>query len=164
VGVEMARAGEEIFNPVTGERIRFLRTSADTGGALLEMEDTWTRPGHRAAEHVHPDMEERWDVLSGSAAFRIGGVESRAGPGDVVVAPPGTPHLAWNPGEGEVRLRIEMRPALRWEELVERLFALASEGRTDARGVPEPALLAELVREYRRELAPPPSVTVPRGD
>ena len=30
----MAHAGQEIANPVTGERIRFVRTAADTGGEV----------------------------------------------------------------------------------------------------------------------------------
>ena len=34
----MAHRGQIIDNPVTGERIRFLRTAADTGGDLLEFE------------------------------------------------------------------------------------------------------------------------------
>jgi mannose-6-phosphate isomerase-like protein (cupin superfamily) len=136
----MARAGQTIENPHTGERITFVRTAADTSGELLVMDDTWTRPGHRAPEHVHPEMEERWEVIEGRACFRIGGVASEAGPGDVVVAPAGTPHMAWNPSDAPVRLRIEMRPALRWEEFVERLFA----------GTTPPA---ELLREFGRELA-----------
>ena len=141
----MARAGQTIENPATGERITFVATAADTGGELLVMDDVWTRPGHRAPEHVHPEMEERWQVVAGRAAFRIGGEAIEAGPGEVVVAPPGTPHLAWNPGDGEVRLRIEMRPSLRWEEFVERLFAL---GGDQAAG-------AALLREFGRELTLP---------
>ena len=31
--------------------------------------------------------------------------------------------LAWNPTDGLVQLRIEMRPALRWVEFVRRFFA-----------------------------------------
>jgi hypothetical protein len=50
--------------------------------------------------------------------------------------------------------RIELRPALGWERFLERLFALAREGRTDAAGVPEPALLAELLAESELEIAP----------
>jgi mannose-6-phosphate isomerase-like protein (cupin superfamily) len=126
-------------NPATGEEITFLSEAPD----LLLMESVWTRPGHRAAEHVHPEMEERWEVLEGCAAFRIGGQETVCGPGEGVVAPPGVPHLAWNPGEGRVRLRIEMRPALRWREFVERLFANG--------GAPEPGMFAE----FGREIAPP---------
>ena len=68
-------------------------------------------------------MEERYEVLRGRAAFRIGDVERHAGAGETVIVPPGTPHLAWNPTDDVVELRITMTPALRWAELVERLFA-----------------------------------------
>src|SRR3954468_23937036 len=106
-------------NPRTAERVDFLRDD----GEVLEMALTWPRPGLRAAEHVHPEMEERYEVIAGRAAFRIGGAGGDAGPGETGTGPPGTRHLAWNPTEGEVRLRIEMRPALRWSQFVERLFA-----------------------------------------
>ena len=129
-----------IVNPATGEEITFLSETPE----LLVMRSVWTRPGHRAAPHVHPAMEERWEVLDGRAAFRIGGEETECGPGERAVAPPGVAHLAWNPGHGPVVLRIEMRPALRWREFVERLFA--------AGGVPDRALL----RDFADEIAPPP--------
>ena len=131
--------GEWIENPATGERIVFVAESE----GLLVMESEWTRPGERAVEHVHPGMEERWQVLEGEAAFRVGGEELRAGPGETVTAPAGVAHVAWNPTDRPVRLRIEMRPALRWREFVERLFA--------AGGVPDRALLTD----FRREIAAP---------
>jgi quercetin dioxygenase-like cupin family protein len=138
----MANAGQSVVNPRTGERVTFVRTAADTGGEVLEMELVWPRPGERAPAHVHPEMEERYEVLGGTAAFRIGGHERTAGPGEVVTVPPGTTHLAWNPTGDPVHLKVEFRPALRWEEFVVRLFA----------GDPVP----ELMREFRREIAPPP--------
>ena len=51
---------------------------------------------------------------------------------------------------------LELSPALRWLECVERLFAAARDGRTDERGTPEPALMRALLREFAAELAPPP--------
>jgi hypothetical protein len=48
-----------------------------------------------------------------------------------------------------------MRPALRWEEFVRRLFAAARDGRTNQEGTPEPALLVNLLADFRREIAPP---------
>jgi hypothetical protein len=54
-----------------------------------------------------------------------------------VIVPPGTPHLAWNPTDGPVRLRITMRPALRWAEFTARLFA----------GESPASLLSEFYRE-----------------
>lgn len=125
----------EIENPRTGERIRFVSETPD----LLTMEATWPRPGHRAAEHVHPRMEERWEVVEGRAAFLIDGVPCEAGPGEAVVAPPGVRHLAWNPTDEPVRLRIEMRPSLRWSQFTTRLFA----------GDDPMALLAEYADEVR---------------
>jgi uncharacterized RmlC-like cupin family protein len=133
----MAHAGQTVENPATGELITFLSIAP----GLLVMDDLWPRPGHRAVEHLHPEMEERWTVIEGRAAFRIGGAEDELGPGEWIVAPPGVPHLAWNPADGPVRLRVEMRPALRWAEFTERLF----------RGDPP----AELLREFSREIALP---------
>jgi mannose-6-phosphate isomerase-like protein (cupin superfamily) len=137
----MPRAGDTLTNPATGELLTFVRTSADTRGELLEMENTWVRPDHATAPHIHPGMEETWEVLSGRAGFRIGDEETEAGPGDRVVAPPGTVHSAWNLSGGETRLRITMRPALRWEEFVVQLF-------TD----PGP----DLLRDFPEEIALPP--------
>src|SRR3954454_12377059 len=139
----MARAGQTVENPATGEHVTFVKTAADTGGELLVLELVWTRPGQRAPAHVHPEMEERYEVVSGRAAFRVGDAEMTAGPGEVVTVPPGTTHLAWNPTDSEVRLKVEFRPALRWEEFVVRLFAGE-----------EP--VADLMREFAREIAPPP--------
>jgi quercetin dioxygenase-like cupin family protein len=139
-------AGDSIENPLTGERIIFVRTAADTGGEVLELEARWTRKGMRTPEHVHPEMEERFEVLSGEARLRIAGAERGAKLGQVVTVPPGTRHVAWNPGDREARLRLEFRPALRWEDFVERLFTLAREGRMDE--------LPNLMSEFPREIAP----------
>jgi quercetin dioxygenase-like cupin family protein len=146
----VARAGDQIENPLTGERITFVRTAADTGGELLEMESVWTPGGRRTPAHMHPEMEETWEVLAGEARFRIGDEERGARAGDTLVAPAGTPHAAWNATGDEVRVRITMRPALRWEEFVERLFTLARSGRL------EPSALVQLMSEFPREIAPPP--------
>lgn len=124
-----------IENPRTGEQVEFEERTPER----LVIHTVWTRPGQRAVAHVHPEMEERFEVLEGRAAFRIDGEESVAVAGQVVIVPPGTPHLAWNPTEGPVRLRITMRPALRWAEFTERLFAGES-----------PSLL---LREFSREVS-----------
>lgn len=122
-----------IENPRTGERVEFEEQTPEH----LVMRSTWTRPGHRALEHIHPEMEERFEILEGVAAFRIEGDERTARAGDVVVVSPGVPHLAWNPTDGPVRLRITMTPALRWAEFTRRLFAGEDPG----------ALLSEFARE-----------------
>jgi mannose-6-phosphate isomerase-like protein (cupin superfamily) len=106
-------------HPRTGERVEIIVESRE----LLQMDVTWSKAGVRSIRHAHPGMEERWEVIEGRAAFEIDGVRVDAGPGTLVIAPPGRPHLAWNPSDQPVRLRIEMRPALRWAEFVRRLFS-----------------------------------------
>ncbi|MBI3768739.1 MAG: cupin domain-containing protein [Deltaproteobacteria bacterium] len=128
-----------IENPRTGEQIEFELRTAE----WLVMLSTWTRPGRRAVPHLHPEMEEHFSVLEGRAAFRIDGVETTAGAGQTIVVPAGTPHVAWNPTDAPVRLRITMRPGLRWAEFTERLFAGEDAG----------ALLHEFHREVK--LVPP---------
>lgn len=111
--------GARVENPATGEVVEFIDETAE----LLRMRVRWTRPGHRASEHVHPNMEETWHVLDGSASFAIDGVRITAGAGAVVTAPPGRRHVAWNSGDGATELIIEMRPGLRWAEFTSRFFA-----------------------------------------
>jgi mannose-6-phosphate isomerase-like protein (cupin superfamily) len=148
----MARAGDQLFNPLTGERIVFRVTACETGGALLEMDAFWAGAARRAVEHVHPEMQERWEVIAGHARFRIDGVQRTAGPGEVVVAAPGSAHEAWNPAAEPAHVRIQMRPALDWERFVERLFAISGAAHEAGQPAPEAKLLRELMRRFRREI------------
>ena len=151
----MASAGQEIHNRLTGERIVFRTTAAETGGELLVFDTHWPRPGHRAAEHIHPEIEERFTVLGGMAALRIDGTEQMLRKGDSLAVAPGTPHLAWNPSDAPVHLRLEFRPALRWEDFTERLFTISSEEIAVSAGAPDIARLTELLREFQREIILP---------
>jgi hypothetical protein len=51
----MARAGEVLDNPVSGQRIIFRKTTGDTGGELLEVESVYTRASpSRPPAQYHP--------------------------------------------------------------------------------------------------------------
>jgi mannose-6-phosphate isomerase-like protein (cupin superfamily) len=129
-------------NPITGERLLFRKTSSDTGGEAIVLE-TFVKPGgFVAAAHVHPHQEERFEVLGGSVGFRLGREELVAGPGERLTVPAGTPHRFWNAGEEEARFACEVRPALQFEQLIETMFALAAEGKTNRKGMPNPLRLA----------------------
>ena len=78
----MIRQGDTIENPITGEKVTFLKTSAETDGELVVIDTTVAPGGFVAAEHVHPYQSERFEVLSGEVEFRRGG--------EIVVAKAGT--------------------------------------------------------------------------
>ena len=145
-----------LVHPVTGERIVFRRRASDTAGELLEMNLYLGASGFVAAEHVHPNQEERFEISGAPAMFRVGGVERLYQPGEVAVVPPGTPHTWWNPGDQEITTLIQFRPALDIETFFETFFGLARDGKVGRRnGLPNPLQMMVLARDYRRSLQLP---------
>jgi quercetin dioxygenase-like cupin family protein len=151
----MAYAGQTLENPVTGERITFLKTAADTGGEYCEIDLQLTPDGAVPGTHVHPKQEERFEVIAGTMKFRLGLRKIVAGPGEVVVVPPGAVHNFANAGDETARVRVRMTPALKMEELFETTVALAMEGRVNRHGMPKPLDLALFVERFEDEARAP---------
>ena len=157
----MAKAGDTLEHPVTGERIIFRKTAKETGGELMQGDVIMRPHGFVAAAHVHPMQEERFEVLSGSVKFRVNGAEQELQTGETAVVPPRTPHVWWNDDDEEAHVLVDVRPALRFEEFFETFFGLAQDGKVNQKtGLPNPLVLALVMREYRKEiqLAKPPLV------
>jgi hypothetical protein len=105
---------------------------------------------------VHPIQTERFEVNEGLMRFRIGLRTRLARAGDVQEIAPGVIHSFANAGETEARLHVEVRPALRMEEMLADVVALAQAGRMTSRGLPRNLLdLADLARRYDREAHAP---------
>ena len=148
----MITTGQSITNSVTGETLVFRTTSADTNGERVVVE-TFVEPnGAVAAADVHPGQEERFEVVKGMMRFRMRRERITAGPGEVVVVPPGMPHDFANAGDETALVRVDIRPALRMEQLFETAVALAEQGRTMLGGIPKPLDLALFVREFKDEV------------
>jgi mannose-6-phosphate isomerase-like protein (cupin superfamily) len=144
----MIRTGDTIHNPVTGERITIHATSADTNGESVVIECTVQPDGFVAATHVHPSQSERFAVIEGTLGLKSGKEKLTLGRGEIAVVEPGTPHRFWNAGDEEVRFVCEVRPALQFESLVETMFALAEDGKTNRKGMPNPLRLAVIARAH----------------
>jgi quercetin dioxygenase-like cupin family protein len=151
----MAYAGQIIQNPVSGERIEFLRTAADTDGELLEFELDLAPDGRVPGAHVHPEQEERFHVLEGTMKFRLGMRTIVAEAGDSVAVPAGRVHKFTNGGDGRARARVEVVPALDMEDLLCTTAELAHEGNVLRSGMPKPLHLALFVGRFRREVRAP---------
>lgn len=156
----MAYAGQILENRVSGERIVFRKTASDTGGELLAFELFLAPNGHVPRAHVHPEQEERFEVVKGTMKFRRGLKTVIARAGDTVVVPSGVTHRFENADNEPAHVLVEVRPALRMEQLFETATALAREGRTNRKGLPKPLELALFVREFEREVRAP---MVPAG-
>jgi mannose-6-phosphate isomerase-like protein (cupin superfamily) len=142
------RSGDILHNPVTGETIRFVRSAADTDGENTLIEVAVEPNGFVAATHVHPFQTETFEVLDGELTVKRGREMAVVAAGETVVVEPGTSHKFWNAGDTVVRFRCEVRPALGFEQLIETMFALAADGKTNRKGMPNPVRLAVIAKAH----------------
>ena len=162
VRCQTVRCGEMrrvIDNPRSGERIVIHRSGSETDGQLLVF-DVFLQPGaHVPAAHTHPRQEERFAVLDGSVRFRVAGHTILARAGEAVAVGPGTPHWFENPGPAVAQVRVEVRPALRLEELFATTARVAS---SQAGWLARQVDRVLIVLDYRSEVGVPrvPAVLV----
>ena len=131
----------------TVERVTFHKTSRDTGGEYVLIEAA-VAPGGGVASHVHPYQTEEFEVLSGSVEFRRNGEKVVAHERDSVTIEPGTIHRFKNVGAYEARFTTKVSPALEFESFLETMFALAADGKTNKKGLPNPFQLAVIAKHH----------------
>jgi mannose-6-phosphate isomerase-like protein (cupin superfamily) len=139
------------FNAATREWIEYMVTGEESEGELVRF--NWrSLPGGEITEHLHPHQEERFSITAGEAHFTLDGEERVVGPGETLIVPVGARHAERNPGPGEIRGVVELRPALHTKEMHEAFAGLAGDGRTTSRGAPRnPLQLGATLWHFRRE-------------
>ncbi len=131
-------------------------------GDTLRVE-IWTDPGGGVlAEHVHPVLEERFEILEGEITVTLDGQSKRLGPGDRAVVAPGVRHSFENTGGRPAHLVAEAEPAQNLRESIEEGARLTRTERFSEGGSPksfralvEAAALAERYRETVVLTSPP---------
>jgi mannose-6-phosphate isomerase-like protein (cupin superfamily)/uncharacterized protein YndB with AHSA1/START domain len=144
----MAKSGDVLEMEPLGLRLELLQTAEETDGELLELEVSGRPRGFLAQLHVHPTQSERLHVLSGSMRVKMNGREHVIGEGQSIEVPAGTPHTQLPDGDGPGRVRIQVRPAGRTQEFMERVAELCREGKIGRSGLPRPAAGAQLLLDY----------------
>jgi mannose-6-phosphate isomerase-like protein (cupin superfamily) len=144
----MFHAGDQIENPVTGERLVFHETSAETNGERVVFETIVQPGGFVAAAHVHPFQSEVFGVRAGTLGLRKGKENLELRAGDSATVEPGTPHKFWNAGTEEVRFVCTVTPALEFERLIATMYSFAADGKTTKKGMPSPLRLAVIARHH----------------
>jgi quercetin dioxygenase-like cupin family protein len=126
---------ELIEDPVFRYRIHLSRD-----GEVLRGE-FWVEPGGGGLiEHIHPPVEERFEVLEGEVTYHADGRKGKASAGERFTVGAGVRHRFMNTGPGVAHLIVEMEPALDMQEIFEEVAALARAGkwtRLGKRGLPK---------------------------
>jgi mannose-6-phosphate isomerase-like protein (cupin superfamily) len=110
----VVRAGE--LEPTPGGTLRFEGEPYASGVSFFLVDN---EPGAGPDLHRHP-YSETWIVRAGTARFTADDEEIVAGPGDIVVVGPETPHKFKNAGAGRLEIVcIHASPRMIQEELEE---------------------------------------------
>ncbi|HNV74209.1 MAG TPA: cupin domain-containing protein [Gemmatimonadaceae bacterium] len=125
--------------------IDFKVTSADSGGAMLVIENT-NRGKGGPARHLHVDQDELFYVIEGEYAIEVGGERFALRSGDSILAPRQVPHVWAYVGETRGRLLISFTPPGKMEAFFREV------SKTNAMPMQDPRLW----REHGMELLGPP--------
>jgi mannose-6-phosphate isomerase-like protein (cupin superfamily) len=114
--------GQELTDPDTGARLRFVRTSHSSEGestvVSLDVLEGWSA----GPLHLHPLQSERMLVVEGVFNVRRGSEERELRVGDRIEVGPRTPHTIRVVGEAGT-LEAEFAPSFRTDELFEVMFS-----------------------------------------
>jgi len=132
-----------IEDPVLKQRLGF-RPSEDGDAVLVEM---WVEPGGGVPPHVHPAMEERFEVISGELSLLSGRKWQTATAGETIVVPPGTRHAYRNSGAELAHGVCRASPPQSLQEFLEEAAAMARDGKITRHGLPKsPGALLQVLR------------------
>lgn len=152
----MAAPGDVIEHPDTHERVTFLETHEQTGGAYVRVRLELAPNGLALPSHVHPRAEERIEVMEGDWVVLLDEIERRLCAGDIAIVPSGHAHRCWTVGDAAGVATVTYRPAHGIAEYLETIFGLAQHGFADpATGLPAQPWLALLLDGCLQTIAHP---------
>ena len=143
----MIETGQALDLAPLGVRIEVRERSAE----MLEFDVVGRARGFLAQPHVHTGQTERLEVIDGALELQIGKRTHLLGPGEVMEVPPATMHRQRAGADGEGRVRIQVRPARRTQQFLERLADMCATGAITRGGWPRPLAGAALVRDFGDE-------------
>lgn len=86
------------FTTKDGSEIRELLAHRNSAIKLQSLAEARLPPGGRTTPHYHPQTEEIYYILEGTARMTIGDETCEVGPGDAIAIPPGAVHTIQNDG------------------------------------------------------------------
>ncbi len=126
-----------------GVRIEIRRQGAE----MLEFDVIDRARGFLTQEHLHTRQSERLEVIDGMLRLVVDGEEHVLREGEAMEVPAGVSHRQLPAGEGDGRVRVQVRPAGRTLEFLERLASL----RVNRWGYPRLLDGAALIRDFGAE-------------
>jgi len=129
--------------------------SSDTGGEYVEMEFILPVGCAAPPPHVHPQQVEEYEVIEGTLDVTIDGEWSTLTRGERASVPIGALHTFRNSSGEEVRLLNWHRPAMQFEDFIERTCSNLNAARIKGSRDPRiPMIVSATMFRYPDTLAP----------
>lgn len=142
----MAKAGDELNNPITGDKVVFRTVQED----LCEVDFFVRQTSPFTEAHMHAIQHESFEVLAGHGKWQLNGVEYDLHPGDRVEVKPGVGHLnPWRVGEETLHIRQRNWPGLDFDAYFETAFLAAQRGKALPNGNLDKLHQAVILHETR---------------
>ena len=150
----MAARGDHFQMP-DGSVYLVRRAGAETGGGFVEMEFVLPPGCVPPPPHIHRSQVEEYEVLEGRFDVMVDGAWRTLGPGASASVPVGVLHTFRNRSGDVVRVRNWHRPAMRFEDFIERTCTtLNAAGITRRRDPRIPLYLSMVMLDFDETLAP----------
>ena len=151
---------ERVYDPVHRVSMAFERE----GDRLWVF--TWLDPGGHLPEHFHPTLDERWEVLDGTAGVKVDGHwHELTADDDAVLVARGVRHELRNSSGARAHLQCEVLPAGALQEFLTESAWAAREGLYNRRSLPTSlrgaGWIAAFALRHREETvmcSPPPAL------
>ena len=143
---QMISAGFETTDPISKTRFVVVKGAQETAGRGWVLEHHCpVGAAPYVTPHVHPNWTETFEILDGTASYRLGTAVQVIRAGESITMPPGVPHIhPWNTGSGIVVYRQTTDFGAVSPEAVHEVLGafatingLAREGRIGRKGMPK---------------------------
>src|SRR5262245_1228127 len=118
----------KIVNPIIKDTATFMKTAAESGGKVSEIEIT-VMPGGGNVLHYHKTYSETFTAIEGKLRLKIGKNATKIlNPGEVHTVEPMGLHSFFNPTDKEIKFKVEIKPGHEGFENSSRiLYGMASD-------------------------------------
>lgn len=137
-----------ITNPVSGEKVTFICTSAETNGlkSVIEIELQPTAEGPPL--HYHKAYSETFRILDGELNLQIGKEHKRAKKGETYKVEKSQTHSFRNDSGSPARIEVTLSPGHEgFENAISILFGLSKDGLVSSKGLPKKLIHLAIINQ-----------------
>ncbi|GAB5551431.1 MAG: hypothetical protein Sapg2KO_10220 [Saprospiraceae bacterium] len=127
-----------IVNPISGEKVTFISTSAETNGLKSVIEIELQPKAEGPPPHYHKAYSETFRILEGEISLQIGNEYKTAKEGDTYSVSKSQLHTFKNESSLPARIEVTLTPGHEgFENAISILFGLSKDGLVSKNGLPK---------------------------